>query len=360
MEFLSFCRSKAQDSILSFDLEVLNKEINCWSLGYRDKEDHRIKVISIPLMDENGDYFSLEEEYEVLKLQTEILCDPLVKVLGQNLAFDCGFMYSKYGVLIGGPDKIIDTMIQQHTVMPDYPKSLEFITSVYTMIPYYKNDGKEWFKVGGAYQTLWMYNAYDSISCLEAMGPLEKNVTVQKNQEVYQQKLALVLPLVKMMTRGIKVDRKNFQALTEIYTKKVEEKQAELDKLAGEVLNVNSPKLKDYFYGKLGYAPYFNRKTKAQTTDGTALQRLERKGCKEAGLCREIRGLRKLLSTYLNEEKLDPDDRIRCSYNPVGTKFSRISSSENIFGTGMNLQNWPGSMQVVLMVDGWEKEEEEV
>jgi hypothetical protein len=35
----------------------------------------------------------------------------------------------------------------------------------------------------------------------------------------------------------------------------------------------------------------------------------------------------------------DADGRLRCSWNPRGTKFGRLSSSQTIFGTGMNLQN---------------------
>ena len=48
----------------------------------------------------------------------------------------------------------------------------------------------------------------------------------------------------------------------------------------------------------------------------------------------------KLKGTYL-EIVFDKDDRMRCTYNPRGTKFGRISSSKTIFETGMNMQNLP-------------------
>jgi len=81
------------------------------------------------------------------------------------------------------------------------------------------------------------------------------------------------------------------------------------------------------------------------------MRRLSRKGFKEASIILEIRGLGKLESNYLNVKKVDRDGRIRCSYNPVGTRYSRISSSENIFGTGTNMQNWPHEMLKYLLAD---------
>jgi len=81
------------------------------------------------------------------------------------------------------------------------------------------------------------------------------------------------------------------------------------------------------------------------------MKRLSRKGFKEASIILEIRGLGKLESNYLNVKKVDKDGRIRCSYNPVGTRYSRISSSENIFGTGTNMQNWPHEMLKYLLAD---------
>jgi DNA polymerase-1 len=126
--------------------------------------------------------------------------------------------------------------------------------------------------------------------------------------------------------------------------------QKRLDELAGQPLNANSPaQLVWYFYDHLGHKPYL-KKGKV-TTDDTALTRLLRKGVKEAKIVKEIRTLRKLSSTYTDLDKVDADGRIRCSYNPVGTVTGRISSSKNIYGTGMNMQNWPHSLHKYLLAD---------
>ena len=53
-------------------------------------------------------------------------------------------------------------------------------------------------------------------------------------------------------------------------------------------------------------------------------------------------------------EEIDPDGRIRTSYNIAGTETGRPSSSQNAFGTGGNLQNIAPSLRYVFVADpGW-------
>lgn len=51
---------------------------------------------------------------------------------------------------------------------------------------------------------------------------------------------------------------------------------------------------------------------------------------------------------------LDPDGRMRCSYNVVGTESGRWSSSKSAFGRGTNLQNITPTMRRMFCTDdGW-------
>lgn len=161
--------------------------------------------------------------------------------------------------------------------------------------------------------------------------------------------------LMFMQTRGIKVNR---DALNQTKLDVMEDaklKQQELNDLCGRAVNVNSPKdCQSYFYAELGIVPYKGKEGKP-TVDDKALQRLvrgtaNRPGLRQAKLVQEIRGLHKLYGTYLNLE-FDKDDRIRCSFNPRGTKFGRFSSSKTIFGTGTNFQNLPQEFKKFLVAD---------
>ena len=93
----------------------------------------------------------------------------------------------------------------------------------------------------------------------------------------------------------------------------IELKQEQLNQLAGRELNPNSPKqLIQYLYVEKGYTPY-RKRGGGLTTDDDALKRLARKGVKQATDIRGIRELVKLKSNYLSLDKVDEDNRIRCS-----------------------------------------------
>jgi DNA polymerase-1 len=161
--------------------------------------------------------------------------------------------------------------------------------------------------------------------------------------------------LMFMQTRGIKVNKEALASTRVDVQADIKAKQEELDLLCGRPLNVNSSQdCQRYFYNELGIKPYTN-KDGNPTVDDKALQRLVRgvsgrPGLRQAKLVQEIRGLQKLYGTYLNLS-FDADDRIRCSFNPRGTKFGRLSSSKTIFGTGTNFQNLPQDFKKFLVAD---------
>lgn len=344
MGFLTECITKGlKGDIIDYDIELFNEEVACISFAISPT-----RAICIPFIDSGGDYFTLEQEAEVWVKIASILENPKIRKRGQNLAFDAHFLLRRYGIRA---QSLYDTMVAQKILFPDYPVGLHFITTMYTDIPYYKDDGKRWFKTGGAWERLWNYNALDAISCAEAGPPQVRDLERQGNIATYERQRKLIPPLVYMMERGIRVDVEGMRKEGEECGEEIERLQGELDTVVGRALNPNSPKqLIQYFYVEKGYTPY-RKRGGGLTTDDDALKRLARKGAKEATIIREMRELVKLKSNYLNVDKVDKDNRIRCSYNPVGTKFSRVSSSENIFGTGMNMQNWPHKALKYLLAD---------
>lgn len=198
------------------------------------------------------------------------------------------------------------------------------------------------------------YNATDAACTLEARNKFWPDMA-QGYMPAYDMTTAIFPVLQFMMHRGIKVNHSNMEE-TKLEIKRAQaDKQAELDKLCGRSINVNSPKeCQAYFYIEKGITPYRNDEG-GITVDDLALQRMARgtstrRGLPEAKLVQDIRGLIKLYSTYL-DIAFDADQRLRCSYNPRGTKFGRLSSSETILGTGTNLQNLPQAFKKFLVAD---------
>ena len=56
-----------------------------------------------------------------------------------------------------------DTYIGAANLMPEFPRGLDFLTSIYTWFPYYKQERKVW-KEEGDLDILWNYNIKDIIA----------------------------------------------------------------------------------------------------------------------------------------------------------------------------------------------------
>jgi DNA polymerase I-like protein with 3'-5' exonuclease and polymerase domains len=233
-------------------------------------------------------------------------------------------------------------MVAQAILYPDFPRGLDFIVSIFSDgTPYYKDDGKTYFKFGGSQHEFWKYNCMDCCVLFDAFGEQQKQLVQLGNWNTYLDVAKLIEPLVFMSANGMKVDVEAKNAASALVEKRVLALTEQFQQLCGSAVNPNSPQqLMKYFYETKREKPYKSRTTGNATTDEDALKRLSRKGYEEAKLLLEIRSLEKLNGTYL-KMRLDSDNRIRCSYNPVGTVSGRLSSSKNIFGVGGNMQNLP-------------------
>jgi uracil-DNA glycosylase family 4 len=342
INYIELCNSK---DLIAFDIEVSNHEVSCISFAYSDKD-----VISIPFIERGQDYFPPDQEAEVWKAITNLLENNNVTKLAQNASFDTTFLFRKYGIRTR---PIEDTMVAQAIITPDFPKGLDFITSIYTDEPYYKDEGKFRIKTGGGSdERFWIYNAKDSLVLMKAFPKMFKELMSLGNVEIYRHQTSIIEPLVFMGERGIRVDYKGLKEASKVTGQAIDGMTIELEALTeGSITNPNSVKqVKEYFYEEKKEKPYVSRTTHKPTVNEDALKRLARKGYKEAEIMLKIRTLAKLKGTYL-DVNLDDDKRLRCAFNPVGTKSGRLSSSKTIFGTGTNLQNQPQEMKKYLLAD---------
>lgn len=343
LESMAYLQSCDGLPLLGFDIEVVNEEVSCISVAKNPYD-----VISIPFFSNGQDHFTVDQEIAIWKELTRLLEDPAITKVGHNIAFDSTFLFIKYGIRT---TNMKDTMILSSICYPDFPKGLDFVTSICTKEPYYKDDGKKWFKFGGSIDDFWIYNAKDSAVCIESLPILEAEVQRQGNEGAAERQTAIVPSLVYMQARGIKVDKEGMDKAAKEYSWRIEQLQEELNSVCGQELNANSSKqLQEYFYIKKKIKPYVSRATGNVSVDAMALKRLSKRGFREAQIILEMRHLIKIKSTYF-EMELDDDNRIRCSFNPVGTENGRLSSSKTIFGKGGNMQNLPPEMLRFLIAD---------
>lgn len=174
----------------------------------------------------------------------------------------------------------------------------------------------------------------------------------EKLQEFYKfQQEEVCKVVVTMMNRGVRIDTgfKNemHQQFTEIHAGCIEK----LNWVFNEEINLNStPQVKRAFKDMLGIVPIKDRKTKAESFGAEAmLVYLDRYPEYRSllTLFLESKSIKVFLRTFLNAT-LSDDGRMRCSYNPAGTKTYRFSSRKGIDGTGTNLANVPSKGKIDL------------
>lgn len=120
---------------------------------------------------------------------------------------------------------------------------------------------------------------------------------------------------------------------------------------------LSDDKICDYLYTTLKLTVIKKRRKESQTStptaDDIALKKLRIKYPQHTKLFQLIMEHRKAnkLMGYLNPELLSPDGRMHCMYKPMGTQSGRLSSSEDPYGYGTNLQNFDGSLKTLLIPD---------
>jgi len=337
--------------IVAYDIEATPEFITCFSLAFF--QDGVLESMSIPLMDNKGSYWTLEEEVEIWKGLAEILGDPEIKIIAQNSMFD--IVFTLRTVSIKTDNLFFDTMIAQHLCYTELPKGLDYLTSIYTYYPYYKDEGKQaHLKVIKDWYQYWTYNAKDSAYLLPISERLLEELEDFECSEAMEYSMNLHKPLIEMEYNGFLVDVKGVEKTKAQYEKRIQALQHGLNKIVGKEINPGSSKqMIAYFYGICMIKPYINRKTGNATCDTVALHRIAKKkgkGSIEARMIIKIRKYKKLVSTYFNVP-VDSDNRLRCSHKITGTVSGRIATERTFFGTGTNLQNQPYIFKYFLISD---------
>lgn len=363
---ITFLKRILDSPIVNTDIETLNGQVDCFSLCAEPNE-----IISIPMLNEHfQNRWSLEEEILIWKLYAQILGEPRITKVNQNILFDLEKLMDRNAIV---PQGIMhDPMVAFSCRYPFLDKNLATICSFCTREPYYKDDGQlRDSPTIDDFERRWIYNAKDSGVSLESWQVLEPELDSAGYRQTYNIHMNMLSSLIFMMSGGIKV---NQVALAETRTRekaelaKVVAKLGEImqrpilikapkkavekrEALANNAININSPQqLKKYFYTDKNITPYKN-KDGSETIDDTALIRIFRRyGFEEAALMQNYRRIAKNIATYL-EMKLSEDGRVHCSYNIRGTWTGRLSSAQTTEELGGNMQNLPLHMRGFLESD---------
>lgn len=333
-DFFNYVKECRKAKLFATDIECYGRMVTCFSLAYSTNS-----AICIPILNESGQpYWSAHDEMVIWHEYARLMGDPTITKVNQNILFDMWVLWLANKIVTRGP--VEDPMIMQGILYPDFPKKLEYITSIHADMIYYKDDKKLWKNFWKDITGFWTYNGKDSVAALRCWHSLREEVKVKGYDQQYRDYIDDIPALMYMMCRGVPIDGKALEKVRLHVEGKLAEKERELTELVGFPLNaLSSKQMINYFYVVQGYKPYFSPKTKKPTVDDLALTRIIHKHKSKPAKCvQEIRRLSKLKGTYY-EVEYDEDNRLRTSYNPAGSGHGRLSSTKTVFNTGLDMQN---------------------
>lgn len=316
---------------LAPDIETAHGHIEMIGIAWSKRE-----AICIPFMREGSvePYWNEAEEIEIQWLLYRLLTHPNAQIVGQNFSYDAQYI-SRHWLYL--PRLVRDTMLTAHVMFSSMQKDLAFLASLWCEHYVYWKEGLH----GDNRQ---LYNCEDCVITYEVDEAQQPAIDAMKLREVHDFQQTLFWPVLHTMLRGIKPDVAQKGKFAETLIEEIAAREQWMIDVLGEPLNIKSPKqMTELFYGTLGQREVLGRKTGNPTCDDEALRTIAEREPILRPLCNKISELRSLgvfLSTFINAP-LDVDGRIRCSFNIGGTETYRFSSSQNAFGSGLNLQNIP-------------------
>ena len=184
------------------------------------------------------------------------------------------------------------------------------------------------------------YSAEDADVVLRLWRVLKPRLVAERMTAVYETlERPLISVLARMERRGISIDRQVLSRLSGEFAQTAARVEAEIQEIAGEPINVGSPKqIGDILFGKMAIPGGTKTKTGAWSTSAHILDELAEQGHEFPKKILEWRQVSKLKSTYTDAlpTYVHPQThRVHTTYALAATTTGRLSSNEP------NLQNIP-------------------
>jgi DNA polymerase-1 len=184
------------------------------------------------------------------------------------------------------------------------------------------------------------YSAEDADVIFRLWRVLKPRLVAERMTSVYETlERPLISVLARMERRGISIDRQVLSRLSGDFAQTAARVEAEIQEIAGEPVNVGSPKqIGDILFGKMGLPGGSKTKTGAWSTSAQILDELAEAGHEFPRKILEWRQVSKLKSTYTDAlpTYVHPQThRVHTTYALAATTTGRLSSNEP------NLQNIP-------------------
>lgn len=285
-----------------------------------------------------------EEAGRIIGIFKKALENTKSQKIGQNIKFDM-MVLRKYEVKVAGP--LFDTMIAHYLLNPELRHGMDYLAETY--LQYKTVHIEELIGPRGKNQITMRqvpvekvseYAAEDADITLQLKNYFEPLIRKEQLEHLfYSIEMPLIYVLAEIELTGVSLDIEALKESSVIMTRTINSIEQEIYTLAGMEFNLNSPKqVGEVFFDRLKIADKAKKtKTGGYVTSEDVLEKLRAKH-PIVGKLLEYRGLKKLLSTYIDAlpQLINPvTGRIHTSFNQTVTATGRLSS------TNPNLQNIP-------------------
>ncbi len=287
---------------------------------------------------------SQEETMAKLKIIQPLFENSRIMKIGQNIKFDIQVL-ANYGIEVKGP--LFDTMIAHYLLEPDMRHNMNLLSETY--LSYSPVHIESLIGEKGVYQKNMRSVEIEKI---KEYAVEDADITWQL-KEIFLPKLkseglaglaeSIEMPLIRVLAdmerNGVKLNQEDLRSISTGLREEIISLEQEIYSLAGTEFNISSPKqLGDILFLRMKLDDKARvTKTKQFVTNEEILQRLAGKH-PIINKVLEYRGLKKLLSTYLEPLPHMVDrktGRIHTSFRQAVASTGRLSSDNP------NLQNIP-------------------
>ena len=264
--------------------------------------------------------------------------------VGQNIKYDM-LVLQNYGVEVKG--KLFDTMVAHYVLQPELRHGMDYLAEIYLNYQTIHIDeligakGKSQLNMRDLFpEQVYKYACEDADVTLKLKNILEKELKENGIEDLfYNIEMPLVRVLAYIERNGMRLDLEALKQTSEDFTARMNGIEKDIYSLAGMEFNISSPKqVGEVLFEKLKVVEKAKKtKTGQYSTSEDVLESLRSKHPVVEKIL-EYRGLKKLLSTYIDSLPLliNPETgKIHTSFNQTVTSTGRLSSSNP------NLQNIP-------------------
>ena len=280
----------------------------------------------------------------VVEIFRSALENDRIEKIGQNIKYDYIIMRN-YGVTLRG--KMFDTMIAHYLLQPEQRHNMDYLAEVYLQYRTITIDELIGSKSKGQISMRQVpipdvceYAAEDADVTWQLQEVLRKELEQEEMTMLFDEiEMPLVRVLAEMEIAGVQVDTEAIKSSAQSLEDRINALEAEIFDLAGMTFNIASPRqVGEVLFEHLKIDSKARKtKTGQYSTSEEVLEHL-RPNHPIVGKILDMRGLRKLLNTYVNAlpDLINPrTGKIHTSFNQTVTATGRLSSSNP------NLQNIP-------------------